>query len=149
MDKKSEVLSERLAMLQNKHHPPSEIIEQLPPEANKISPRLLLNDPSQDSLKMINGTVIPKGKVSRQQLLSGASRDSSFNGFSTEISKLSFSNRARSTFRDKHVTEKEKKLALLPSPIRHRFIRERSPAQMTLPRDFSPRRDVAYLFEED
>ena len=56
MDKRSEVLSERLAALQNKHCT-TEIIEETSPQAKTILPMLLLNEPSQESLKIIQESV--------------------------------------------------------------------------------------------
>lgn len=71
----------------------------------------------------------------------------------TGVNKRVFgSTRSRFTFRTSSVSGASKfanKTMTTLSPSKHKYLRNKSPIEQTLPKDFSPRRDVAYLFESE
>ena len=110
-------------------------------------PKLLLNEPSQLSIKMITeSTAIPRApETTRPTMLPPFLARS----FQTSINEEPLSSkRARSTVRTKDFRLTSKK-AFGRSPARHKHLRDPSPVERTIPRDFSVKRNVAYLFEKE
>ena len=62
------------------------------------------------------------------------------------------SSRARSTFRSGSMVSGSKfgiQTVTSSSPYKHKHLRNKSPIEKTLPKNFSVRKDVAYLFEAE